>query len=168
MTGEPLNWRVMTVADLPAVKALADVVHPHFPEDEAVFANRLALHPYGCGVLQGERAIAGYVVSHPWHFKQPPQLNELLAAPTAPPSTFYIHDLALLPETRRTGAGAIVVAMLAARARLMQLPNMTLVAVNNSVHFWRRQGFDIVVDPTLDRQLRSYDEHASYMRRELT
>lgn len=162
-----MNWRPMTEADLPDVIAIADAVHPDFPEDEVVFANRLALHPCGCGVLDGDNGIKGYVVSHPWHFKQPPALNSLLT-PAASPSTFYIHDLALLPETRKSGAGAVIVAMLVARAKLLNLPNMTLVAVNNSVHFWQRQGFIALRDAELDRKLQSYGEHARFMIRDLT
>lgn len=83
-----------------------------------------------------------------------------------PASTYYIHDLALLPAARNSGAAATVVDILATHATDLQLPNITLVAVGNSVHFWRRQGFDIViVDPDLDRRLRSYDEHARFMSR---
>jgi hypothetical protein len=56
----------MTLIDLPAVMATAAQVHPGYPEDEAVFAERLALAPQGCLCLERERPLAGYVVSHPW------------------------------------------------------------------------------------------------------
>ncbi|MDB5654171.1 MAG: GCN5-related N-acetyltransferase [Tardiphaga sp.] len=162
-----LQWCAMTAADLPDVQAIADVVHPAFPEEAAVFADRLALHPAGCFTLQGDAAAVGYVLSHPWHYKQPPKLNVILGRPALPASTYYIHDLALLPAARNSGAAAAIIGTLAAHARALTLPNMTLVAVNNSVHFWRRQGFDIVVDPDLDRQLRSYDTRACLMCRAL-
>ncbi|MEH2476058.1 ribosomal protein S18 acetylase RimI-like enzyme [Nitrobacteraceae bacterium AZCC 2161] len=167
MTAAPTDWRAMTAADLPAVKALADCIHPDYPEDEAVFTDRLALHPAGCFTLQHNQGIAGYVISHPWHFRKPPALNALLAQAASPASTFYIHDLALLPAARKSGAASRIVDILAAHARSLQLPNMTLVAVNNSVHFWQRQGFNSVVDAGLDRQLQSYDEHARFMSRDL-
>jgi ribosomal protein S18 acetylase RimI-like enzyme len=166
VTPAAMRWRLMTEADLPAVIAVADAVHPDFPEDEIVFANRLEMHPAGCGVLEGAGGIEGYAISHPWTFKAPPALNSLLTM-VAQPTTFYIHDLALLPETRRSGAATVGVDMMAARARLMQLPNMTLVAVNNSVHFWQRQGFTILRDPELDRKLQSYGDHARFMIRDL-
>ena len=162
-----LRWRAMTPDDLSAAKALADVIHPDYPEDEAVFADRLALHPAGCFTLDTDAGALGYLLSHPWHDRQPPKLNAILSEPASPASTYYIHDLALLPAARKTGAGAAIVEILAAHAHALQLPNMTLVAVNNSVHFWRRQGFDIVVDPDLDRQLQSYDAQACFMSREL-
>ncbi len=162
------HWRAMTAADLPAVQALAAAIHPDFPEDAAVFADRLALHPAGCFTLLGDAAAVGYALSHPWHDKQPPKLNAILGRPATNATTYYIHDLALLPAARRTGAAASIVATLARHARALQLPNMTLVAVNNSVHFWQRQGFDIVDDPALGRQLLSYDAHARFMHRELS
>ncbi|MET0221539.1 MAG: GNAT family N-acetyltransferase [Tardiphaga sp.] len=157
----------MTAADLPAVKALADLIHPAFPEDEAVFANRLALHGAGCRALELNDTICGYVLSHPWHDGQPPALNEVLPRDAAPATTFYIHDLALAPAARKSGAAAAVVAMLAAHAAELKLPNMTLVAVNNSVHFWQRLGFRIVIDPALADTLRSYDDDAAFMSRNL-
>ncbi|OYU88324.1 MAG: GNAT family N-acetyltransferase [Bradyrhizobiaceae bacterium PARB1] len=160
-------WRAMTAADLPAVKTLADIIHPAFPESAAVFANRLALHPAGCEILDGHGGPKGYVLSHPWHDCSPPPLDAVLE-PVTSPSTYYIHDLALLPETRGSGAGAAIVGILAARARTLQLPNMTLVAVNNSVHFWQRQGFTVTHDPALEAKLASYGDQAHFMTRDLT
>ncbi len=167
MTAAPIKWRIMTEADLLAVLAIADAVHPDFPEDEVVFANRLTLHPSGCAVLEAQDGVKGYIISHPWQFKAPPALNSLLTIP-ALPSTYYIHDLALLPETRRSGAATMAVDMMAAHARLMQLPNMTLVAVNNSVHFWQRHDFTIMRDSELDQKLQSYGDNARFMVRDLT
>jgi ribosomal protein S18 acetylase RimI-like enzyme len=162
-----LQWRPMTATDLPAVKALADLIHVAYPEDAAVFADRLARYPAGCFVLQGDGVPIGYVISHPWQFGQPPALNTRLDGPALPASTYYIHDLALLPAARGSGAAAAIVDVLAAHAADLQLSNMTLVAVGNSVHFWRRQGFDLeIVGPDLDRQLQSYDEHARFMSRQ--
>ena len=158
----------MVDADLPAVQALAEIIHPDFPEDAAVFADRLALHPAGCFTLDRGGEAIGYVLSHPWHFGQPPKLNAVLGAPATSATTYYIHDLALLPAARKTGAAGAIVDRLATHARALQLPNMTLVAINNSVHFWRRQGFDIVVDPLLDPHLKSYDTQACFMSRDLT
>jgi GNAT superfamily N-acetyltransferase len=43
-----LSWRPMAATDLPAVMTVAAKVHPDYPEGEAVFAERLTLHPAGC------------------------------------------------------------------------------------------------------------------------
>jgi ribosomal protein S18 acetylase RimI-like enzyme len=162
-----LTWRAMVDADLSAVKRLADIIHPAFPESAAVFANRLALCPDGCEVLDGGDGLKGYVLSHPWLDRSPPPLDAVLA-PVTTPTTYYIHDLALLPETRGSGAGTAIVGILAARTRTLNLPNMTLVAVNNSVHFWQRQGFTVTDDAALEAKLASYGDQARFMTRVLT
>jgi ribosomal protein S18 acetylase RimI-like enzyme len=166
MTWAAPHWRPMTPADLPAALAVADIVHPRYPEDPAIFAERLALYPAGCLVLmQGEEQI-GYIVSHPWTYGAPPVLNSLLGALPLAPTTYYIHDIALLPQARGTGAAKTVLARLADRAEASGLPNLSLIAVNDSVAFWQRHGFAVTPDPALDIKLRSYDDSARFMVRQ--
>lgn len=161
------QWRAMSVADLPLVSVLAARVHPEYPEDEAVFAERLRLYPPGCRVLEGEQGLVAYIVSHPWRHLEPPPLNALLGALPLQPSTFYIHDLALASEARGTGAASLVVDELADQARKAGLPTMSLIAVNGSAGFWQRQGFEAVQDQLLDAKLRSYGDDARFMARTL-
>lgn len=131
----------MTAADLPEVERLGNAIHLDHPEDEAVFAERLRLCPQGCHVLAGPEGIAGYIISHPWHADSPPPLNTLLAALPAPPGTWYIHDLALHPSARGTGAAQAILARIAALAAAAGAPRIDLVAVGQSPAFWARQGF---------------------------
>lgn len=166
--GAETAWRRMTPADLPAVLAIAAVVHPDYPEDEAVFAERLRLAPEGCHVLaDGEGALLGYLVSHPWPAGDVPALNALLGEIPQGVANWYLHDLALLPAGRGSGAAGAIVAALARHATETRHTSLALVAVNNSTGFWRRQGFRAVHDPALARKLASYDDAARYMRRDL-
>jgi len=170
----------MTSADLPALLGIADIVHPTYPEDPAVFEERLALFPAGCLVLEsqprlatliegagheGEGGLIGYILSHPWTYAAPPALNSRLGQIPTPPTTYYIHDIALMPEARGTGAANAVVTRLIALAETLGLPGLSLVAVNNSVAFWQRHGFVLTAVPALDAKLRSYDEAARFMVR---
>lgn len=158
----------MTSSDLPALLAIADVVHPSYPEDAAVFEERLALFPQGCWVLEHhpyKGRLIGYIISHPWTYAAPPALNSLLGMIPAPPTTYYIHDIALLPEARGTGAANSIVRLLIELAETLKLPNLSLVAVNNSVAFWQRHGFVLTAVPALDAKLRTYDEAARFMVR---
>lgn len=154
----------MQLADLPAVSVLAGRIHPAYPEDDAVFAERLRLYPAGCHVLACDDGIAAYVLSHPWH-GEPPALNARLGGLPAQPSTYYIHDLALAPEARGTGAGSEIVAWLVAHAREIGAPGLSLIAVNDSAEFWRRHGFEARHDPSLGRKLDSYGADAQVMVR---
>jgi len=155
----------MTAADLDPVLAIAEIVHPSYPEDLEVFIERLRLYPRGCQVLETGHGLAGYVVSHPWRHGLPPKLNQLLDQLPEQADTYYIHDIALLPATRGTGAAAAMVERLAECAESSGLPTLSLVAVNNSAGFWRRHGFHAVVDPAIDRTVKSYDQAACYMIR---
>jgi GNAT superfamily N-acetyltransferase len=157
----------MTATDLPAVSALAALIHPGYPEDAAVFAERLRLYAPGCRVLERGGALIAYVLSHPWMDRAPPALNALLGELPARPTTYYLHDLALMPEVRGSGAAVEVVTALAEQARTERLPSLTLIAVNGSAGFWRRQGFEAVPDGSLREKLRSYGDDAQFMMRRL-
>jgi GNAT superfamily N-acetyltransferase len=157
----------MSATDLPAVLAVAGVVHPGYPEEAAVFAERLRLFPQGCLVLDGADGPIGYVVAHPWHRAAPPALNSLLGELPSQASCFYIHDLALLPQARGSGAGGMVVARLSQIAARAGLPRLALVAIDGSSGFWRRQGFREAHEPALAEKLASYDDAARYMERML-
>lgn len=131
----------MTAFDLPAVEKIASVVHPGLFEAPEVLAEKQQLYRNGCYLLEvGERP-AGYVLSHPWHADAPPALNALLGALPDHASTYYLHDLAVLPVARRIGAASQIVEALTKHAAAQRLPTMSLVAVNGSQGFWERHGF---------------------------
>jgi len=161
-----IRWRPMALADLAAVNTVAAQVHLAHPEDAAVFAERLALHPAGCSVLEGDDGVAGYIISHPWRTAEPPALNTLLGSIPAPASTYYIHDIAVLPSARRGGAAAAILATLVRHAATLA-DNISIVAIGGTLPFWQRQGFVIARDPKLDAKLKSYDADACYMVRKL-
>ncbi len=160
-------WRPMTETDLPRVGTIAAVVHPGFPEDDAVFAERLRLYPQGCHVfvqdgLAQDGLLTGYVLSHPWA-GAPPALNSLLQRLPQKPDTYYIHDLALMPAARGSGAGRRIVTQLIEHAQAAGLPRLALVAVNNSAAFWQQHGF--MPRPGDAAKLASYGADARFMHR---
>jgi ribosomal protein S18 acetylase RimI-like enzyme len=148
-----LTWRPMQVADLAAVVALADRLHPHYPESPAVYAERLALAPDGCHVLADGTALFGYAVAHPWTGLAPPPLDSLLGA--LPPGPWHLHDIALAPPAQGAGHAA---------ALLRQWPQATLVAIPGTSGYWERQGFRDApcTDPAA---LASYGKGARFMAR---
>ncbi len=161
-------WRAATPADLPAIAAMADQVHPSFPEDPAIFAERMRLYPDGMRLLEQEGHACGYLVSHPWHAGAVPALNALLHRLPPDADTFYLHDLALLPAARGSGAARAIVEQMAEHSRGRGLASMSLVAVNGSVPFWQRLGFRIEDCPALAEKLASYEDAARLMLRRLT
>ncbi len=135
------GWRPMIAPDIPAVMAIAAAVHPAYPEREEVFRERLSLAPGGCWIAQNDGAPLGYIVSHPARFGAPPALDTLLGALPDHPDTFYIHDLALLPQARGRRLAAPMLAHLTAKVRAAGFATLSLVAVNGSSPFWSRHGF---------------------------
>lgn len=136
------GWRAMQADDLPAVVAIADAVHGEFTEPLAVYAERLALYPDGCRVFEVEGAVAGLLVTHPWHDGPVPKIGALLGALPAGADVYYFHDIALLPAARGTGAGAAATAFVLAQATAAGCREIRLVAVNGADSYWAAQGFD--------------------------
>ncbi len=148
----------MRPADLRGVIALAALVHPAHPEDDAVLAERLAIYPEGCFALDGAGGLAGYLLSHPWRLGDPPKLNRLLGALPPAPDTYYLHDLALHPAARGGGAaGRLLGAVLSGG----DWPSQSLVSVGNAAPFWRHHGFVAAPGP----DVAGYGAGAEYMVR---
>ena len=167
MVLKDVAWRAMTTYDLPAVQGIADTVHVDFFESPEVLGERLKLYQHGCYLLELGEKPAGYVLSHPWTYGTLPPLNTLLGQLPAAPDTYYIHDLCLLPVTRRVGAASKIIGALTKHAEAQGYPTMTLVAVNGSIAFWEKHGFVVTEEPALYAKLLSYEEGACYMVRKL-
>lgn len=162
-----MPWRPMTAQDLAQVQVLADAIHLDHPEDAKVFEERLRLYPQGCLALDEHGRLVGYALTHPWHYGAPPALNALLGTIPTEATTYYVHDVALLPEGRGKGHAADIVERLARHARGAGFPNLSLVAVNNSQAFWKRLGFHSTSVPGLEAKLLTYGPDAVLMVREL-
>ena len=158
------RWRPMTAADLPAVQAIADLVHVAHPERSEVFAERLRLASEDCFVwIDADAGVLGYAVSHPWR-GTPPALDTLLGALPAGATTLHVHDIALLPSARGRGASRDILALLLAQARGRGLAGLSLVAVNETAPLWRSFGFRETVEDASAAALASYGTDAVAMR----
>ncbi len=167
MQHRDVAWRSMTGYDLASVSEIAGKVHPGFFEADAVLAEKFALYRNGCYLFEISERPAGYVLSHPWRRGSLPALNTLMGQLPAEADSFYIHDLALLPMARGVGAAGQIVAALAKHAQAQGFATMSLVAVNNSIPFWQRQGFEVEDRPELADKLAGYEDTARYMIRPL-
>jgi GNAT superfamily N-acetyltransferase len=150
-------WRPMVLADLAAAERVAEVVHADYPERPEVFAERLALFPAGCLIMEG-----GYVVAHPARRGAPPPLDALLGALPDDADALHLHDVALLPELQGRGLGGAALRAVAAIAVHHGLPWLSLVAVRGMGAYWARLGF---AEAPASRALASYGLEARYMVR---
>lgn len=157
----------MEAGDLASVSSIADIVHPDFPEDDAIFRERLQLYPAGCFILSDGQAPHGYCFSHPWSPLAIPALDTLLEKLPEQTQNYYIHDIALLPSARSGGVAKHLVARIADHALRHGFATISLVAVNGSGGFWERQGFAARHVPALESKLRGYSDDAQFMVRDL-
>ncbi|AWJ89588.1 N-acetyltransferase [Azospirillum baldaniorum] len=140
------GWRAMETADLDRVMAIAEVVHPDYPEDRAVFAERLALYPDGCAMAEafGVEAAGpciGYIVMHPGRLGVPPPLDSPLGALPEVPDCLYLHDVALLPAARGLGLGVAALERMNALAARQGFRWLALTSTPGARAFWDAQGF---------------------------
>lgn len=135
-------WRPMGRADLPSVKHLSDAIYPPaLSESAAVYADRLALYPQGCFLLvDGDEAL-GYLLTHPWERGSPPKIDRPIGALPQDCDCYYVHDLALLPQARGSGAARAALDMIRNAMAREGLRVAQLVAVGGADAFWGRMGF---------------------------
>jgi GNAT superfamily N-acetyltransferase len=131
----------MAADDIPAVTAISAAVHDRYAESAEVYAERLALYPAGCFVVERDGTVQGFLITHPWHRDAPPALNALLGAIPPDADALYLHDVALLPAMRGLGAGGAATDRAVDVARRAGLREIMLVAVNGADRFWAAQGF---------------------------
>ncbi|WP_230975528.1 GNAT family N-acetyltransferase [Acetobacter garciniae] len=131
----------MTPDDLGPALHLAGTCYPDYPEDAAVFAERLALSPEGCFVLECRGRLAGYLFSHAWKGAVSVPLNTVLGHLPDTPDRWYIHDLALAPALRGGGHARTAIALAENQARKRGLGLLSLTAIGPALPFWLSQGF---------------------------
>lgn len=136
-----LIWRAMTANDLDAVMAIAEQLHPDYPERRDVLAEKLALFPAGCQILAAGGPAAGYAFAHPAIAGVATALDTMMTDLPPAADALHLHDVALLPEGRGGGRVAALLDYLTGVARGVGLPQMTLVAVHGTTDYWRRFGF---------------------------
>lgn len=155
----------MTAADLDRVAEIAVIGFPDHFEGRPCFANRLALNPAGCFVLETPDRLEGYLVAYPWREGAAPTLNTLIEAIPADAGALYLHDLALTPAVRGQGWSKPAVQAVVDLARAGGWATIALVAVNDAVDFWRGHWFEVRQTPEMAAKLASYGSDARYMVR---
>jgi ribosomal protein S18 acetylase RimI-like enzyme len=162
-----VDIRMMVEADIPAVLEIQAVCYTELtPESKASLHAKLGASQPTCLIASIEGAAVGYLISLPWEFSSPPELNaETCQLPMAP-DCLYLHDLAVTPGARKYGAGRALVEAILVRLRELGLERASLIAVQNSAPYWERYGFR-AVPPSgpLKARLSTYGEDVVYMER---
>ena len=159
----------MTIADLGLVLAIQQRCYPPaYHEPLAAFENKLQRAPGSAWLaVSGEDALA-YLVTLPVDENHFPALHATGWTPPPQAKWLYLHDLAVDPGHRGSGAGQRLVEQAFRHARALGLEGLALVAVQGSQPYWARQGFMAreVGHAALREKLRSFGTAACFMVRD--
>lgn len=156
-------WRPARPGDAAEMLAIAARVHPDYPERLEVFAERIALFPAGCFLLEDESGLPlGYALSHPWRRGESVALDTLIARLPDKPSCLYLHDVAMLPQLRGQGHARSLVDRLARLAAQGGFTQLALTAIDGAAGVWERLGFRDAASST-DGVPAGYGSGARYM-----
>lgn len=162
-----LTVRLMRPGDLQAIAEIqAQCYPPEMNEPPDLLAARLAACPDTAWVavdaatggpgayLVGYRTLLGKVSPLGAAFEHHAQ-----------PDGLYLHDLAIGRALRGQGVAQTLVAHAREQASRRALAGLALVSVNDTVAFWRGQGFEVAhVSPEGQAALGTYWGTAVYMR----
>lgn len=164
-----MDIRPMTLADLDLVLAIQQRCYPTaYHEPLAAFENKLRQSPRSAWLAtSGQRALA-YLVTLPVDETHFPALHAANWAPPPAAKWLYLHDLAVDPDHRGSGAGQRLVEQAFGHAHAQGLEGLALVAVQGSQPYWARLGFQAreVDHAALQEKLHSFGDDACFMVRD--
>lgn len=163
-----VHWRLMNASDLKDVIRVASICHPDYPEAEEVLAEKQALSPQTCFILEEGGHTVGYVLAHPWVRDEAPALDKKLEKLPQNANVLYLHDIAILPKARSSGAGGQAFLKLEEAAKKLGFKALALVAVNHSAPYWRKKNFQTpLLNDALKAKLLTYSNDALYMIKDI-
>lgn len=112
------------------------------PESLATLRSKWLNSPQCCWLFSSNNEVCAYLLAHAWHSDSPPKLYQ--SAPALPNGDIlFIHDLAVSKTKTGKGIGHMMVTHLLNSARTRNFRKVLLVAVQNSVPFWQKLGFEL-------------------------
>lgn len=164
----PMILRPMTPADLPGVLAVqAACYEPAYHEPQVAFHAKLTQCADTCWVMAQDASVAAYLVCLPVTDAALPALHQADWQRPRRASALYLHDLAVSPTLRGSGAASRLIEQAIQAARASGLSSLVLVAVQGSVPFWQRHGFEDARLPDAKRpaSLQTFGPTATFMTR---
>lgn len=163
--GKTTLIRAMRAEDLAAVLEIQSRCYDAAKlESRESFLSKLEASPATCFIAAVADAPVGYLVAVPAEAGCPPPLNESTYALPQAANALYLHDLAVHPRGRGSGAASALVAAYFRALEQSKVRFGCLTAVNQSCAYWERHGFRSasVVDAGAG-WMDSYGEGAQYM-----
>jgi predicted N-acetyltransferase YhbS len=162
-----IDIRTMVEGDIPDVLEIQAVCYTALtPESGESLHAKLDASRSTCFIASLSGDTVGYLISVPWRLSSPPELNAQTCRLPDSPDCLYLHDLAVAPRARKSGAGRVLVEAFLARVGELGFARASLVAVQNSVPYWERHGFrPVKPSASLRAKLATYGAGVVYMAR---
>ncbi|HEX5311604.1 GNAT family N-acetyltransferase [Aquabacterium sp.] len=164
--------RNLTTDDLSTVCEIQSACYgPAWLEPIEAFTRKLEAAPGWSWMAWVNDVPAGYLIGLPIEEIASPRLPALGStepiAAVHRATGFYLHDLAIAPQHRGCGVAPALFATAQQFAQSIQLRQMALVAVQDSVPFWQRFGFTLTPadSPALKAKLLTFGTDAEFMMR---
>ncbi|MBV2128742.1 GNAT family N-acetyltransferase [Arsukibacterium indicum] len=166
-----ITIRLIKPADIMAVVALQDSCYSDaLYESPALLQQRLSVAADSCWLAENANGqLLAYLFSYPSINGHITPLASAFA-PSTLPQLLYLHDMAVSPAARGLGLASRLLATAQQHALSQGLTKLALVAVQGSVPYWQRQGFNEVtgLSDNAEQALASYQgEQARYMQARL-
>lgn len=144
-----------------------------FIEDSQAFAAKLHASPDTCWLAHIEQQAIGYLVSVPVSLNTLPTLNAASFEMALDADLLYLHDLAIHPDFRASGAGKQLIQhfkQYAQHTTHFNFKGMLLIAVQDSATYWQRHGFEQLneLSDFLAQKVASFGDDAVLMHAALT
>lgn len=170
--GALISLRPMGLADVDAVLRLQlQCYGPGLIEGRSAFESKLiAVEAVGCcWMAWRENEPLAYAVSLPVSADSFPVLNAKVFELSTQPQLLYLHDLAVAPAGRELGLARRMLGCVLQSAADQHLREVGLIAVQDSLAFWERQGFaeQHALPPLLRAKVASFGAAARYLRRDI-
>lgn len=137
--------REIKTADWQQIALIQDICYPIEAREET---ETLQCHwvaaPDFCFVAETGGNVVAYFFAHPWPRRVPPPINTRYAEIPENADSMFIHDLALLPGSRKTGLACELVKHLFEISIKTGFNHFSLISVQGTLRFWEKLGFSVV------------------------
>lgn len=156
----------MSEQDLPEIIRIQSACYTQIePETKESLSAKLYASPASCFVATCEDKTIAYLISLPWTFAAPPELNAQHCVLSGMPDCFYLHDVAVDPDIRGTGVGRLLIERYFRCMQEKRLPRGSLIAIQNSTSFWQNFGFrPVMLTNSLREKLSTYGSDVHYLQ----
>jgi GNAT superfamily N-acetyltransferase len=157
--------RAMCESDIPSLLAIQRACYvTAMVEDEATVRARYGAAPSTAWIAEDAAGVGAYFVGYPSTLGKVTPLGSTFLVPPAP-SSLYFHDLAVSPRMAGKGVGSTLVRHALEAGRRAGFRYSCLVSVQDSLAFWRAQGYEQWhdLDATQRANLATYVGPACYM-----